>query len=572
MAVSSIFNKNLKTISRDWSYFFVLIVCPTVLILVAGGMLNSFDTKNIYIGAYDEAGFACDSKGKYVPPFDLYVGFGRTICYVSLESCLNDVSSSAIGACLHVKDSENFYVVDVYLDTSRRLVEYYAKQLVLEQVLGSQTSFIEQTSDELSAKVILYSMALADARRELVNTEVDLQEQETLLTQKREELRRVKQDFDTVYVPLKAMEPDFYIMRQDLIRNKQNLDNNISYFNNRRQQIENDISALKSFLSLNLDAAGYSYSASVLDSILTDLNQINEALDDIQSFQNTDDLITAIDLLGSIIPKLDSINTALINTDNDLGLAIDKTRESKQKVSSYIVKLDEVTQEIEGFNDVLDTKTLSLEFKENEAISRDPVLFAFPLLVAIIMTFTSIILSNLFVLRKTNKASYFRELISPAKDVSFLTADYLVNLFFIFIQAIVLFMVGFLWIGVPLSTLSSFAAVILVTCSLFIFMGMGIGYLIRSQSLSMLLSIFLVMLFFVVSELLIPIPLIAPGIRFFIELNPFVLLAAVLKNIFVLNKPILDSFFRMFALSFFLACSVIFAYISKKINKKRIKD
>ena len=321
-----------------------------------------------------------------------------------------------------------------------------------------------------------------------------------------------------------------------------------------------------------MNQGDYEHSASILGLILQDLNDVDSVLSNIEDLQNVQDLLDALTLLESIIPKLDSINQALIETESDLGLAIEKTQESRIKVANYIIQLDSITQDLEVFGERLDTKTVSLNFKQNEVLSDNPVLFAFPMLVAIIITFTSLILSNLFVLRQVTNPSYFRELISPTKDICFLFADYLINLFFILIQSAVLFLVGIYWIGIPFDTLFAFALTIFIASSLFIFIGMSIGYLIKSQNLSMLLTIFLVMLFFITSELLIPAPLISPFIRFFLELNPFVLLSNILKNIFVLNNPLSVNTLRLIVLGIFLFFSGILVYVSRKINKVRMKE
>lgn len=580
MKIFSVFVKNLKTVSRNWSYFFVLLICPALLILAAGAMLNSFDPNYIRIGVYDETDTSqCfDSQN-----MDLETTHGSAInlgdisgfsyiAYCSLESCLDSVSASEVGACLHIRETENFYEVNVYLDSSRRIVEYYAKQLILQNVLGRQTSFIEQTSDELSAKLVLYSNALKETRAELIATEKDLGEQETLLIQRRESLRQIKQDFDSVYIPLKQMQPQLSSMKNDLLKNQQNLNGNISAFQSRKQLIESQIQALKTFLSSKLSAGDYSYSVSVLDSITSDLTQIDTTLRNIQNLQNTQQLINAITLLESIMPKLDSINEALIATDNDLSNAITKVQAGRQRILQYVSRLDSANLDLADLGEKINTKTVSLNFKENSNSSNNPVLSAYPILVAIIITFTSLILSNLFVLRQTNRSCYFRELISPTKDISFLSADYLINLFFVFIQGAVLFLVGLYWVDVPSSTLLSFSITIFLASSLFIFLGMGLGYIIKSQTLSMLLTIFIVMLFFILSELIVPVSLLSPSIRIFIELNPFVILSDILKTIFVLGRPISGKLVSIYVLIFFSFLSMIFVYVCRKINKKRLRD
>jgi len=575
MKTYSIFKKNLKTVSRNWSYFFVLLVCPAILILVAGGMLNSFDTNHIYIGLYDPGGDFCeDNFVVYDSESDspIKIDLQRFHCYDELSRCVDAVTTSKIGACMHVIETEDSYIVNVYLDSSRRLVEYYSKQLILQEFLGEQASLVQETSEEMAERIYLYSLALVEVRGDLLNTKNDLIEQENLLIDRQQKLRGIKSDFDLVYSPLKELEPEINLLRDQLVSNSYALSQGIQAFEYKKVEIENRINNLKYFLSSRLGSSDYNYVENELNSLLNDLEELDSALDNINAVQQNQDLIDALNMIISIIPKIDEVNNLLIQTDQDLTLAISKTRESGEKVDEYIVGLDLVTKDLEEFKSRVGAKSTVLNFEEGNSITQDPVLLSFPLLVSIIITFTSLILSNLFILRSVNRPSYFRELISPSSDSNFLVADYLVNLLFIFVQSIVLFLVGVYWIGIPFYTVYSFFFSICLTSSLFIFIGISLGYLIKSQSLSMLLTIFLVMLFLIISDLLIPVTLISPSIRFFVQLNPFVLLSNLLKTLFVLDRPLSESSYQFIILGFFLFFSAILTYVSRKINKSRIRD
>ncbi len=570
----SIFSKNLKTVSRSLSYFFVLLICPVVLILVAGGMLNSFDTSHISVGVYDIMKDNCESYKEMSSGTDLSYGgnAARIICYNTLDSCLQAVGSSRIGACLNVIEHDEYYQVDVYLDSSRRLVEYYSKQMILESFLETQTSFVDETAEEMEERLILYSLALVEAENDLYATHSDLKDQELLLIDRRNSLNEIRQDFDDIYYPIKDIEPDLWNMRNELEANQYIMQNSINSFQTNKANLESRINNLKIFLETRLDSGDFNYAQNELDLILYDINQIDQALENINAVENSQELIGYIDLILSVIPKLDNVKTALDQTDRDLELAIIKTVEAQQKVEEYIANLELVTVDLEDLGEKVGTKTARLNFKEYFSLTNNPVLVSFPLLVSIIIVFTSLILSNLFILRQVNRPSYFRELIAPTGDASFLLADYFINCFFIAIQAVVLFIVGVSWVGVPVGSLWAFVISIFLSASLFIFIGMTLGYLIKSQSLSMLIAIFLVMLLLIISDLLVPTPLISPAMRFFVELNPFVMLSNILKHTLVLERPMGEVSWRFIVLAFFLFFSMIAAYISKKINKNKVRE
>ena len=92
MKIYSIFKKNFKTVSRNWSYLAILLICPFVLILISGAMLKSNNYDNIKVGIIDE-----DAN------YDLNTsGIKNLIPYDSLSSCITDLTNSKASVCIHL--------------------------------------------------------------------------------------------------------------------------------------------------------------------------------------------------------------------------------------------------------------------------------------------------------------------------------------------------------------------------------------------------------------------------------------------------------------------------------------
>ena len=184
--------------------------------------------------------------------------------------------------------------------------------------------------------------------------------------------------------------------------------------------------------------------------------------------------------------------------------------------------------------------------------------------------FTSLVLSNMFILKEVNQPSYLREVVSPAGDMNFLVADYLINLFFVAIQTAVLFLVGVQLFSLPVSEVSVFALAIFFAASIFIFTGMTIGYLVKHQSLSTLITIFLVMILMVLSDMLAPSVFSGDIVKFFIDINPFMILKKILEDSIVLGRGLRDVFLSFSRLFTFFIVSFVIAYIAKKFSKENI--
>jgi len=174
----------------------------------------------------------------------------------------------------------------------------------------------------------------------------------------------------------------------------------------------------------------------------------------------------------------------------------------------------------------------------------------------------------MFILKQVNRPSYFRDIISPARNFNFIFANYFINLFFVFIQASVLFLIGRSLSVLSFEVLLTFAIGIFLSSSIFILIGMSLGYLIKSQNLSMLIAIFLVMFFLIMSDLLAPSILASSFIRFIISLNPFVLLNEILADSFILERPLISLIPSLTLLAYWLCGLIIAVYLSKRISIK----
>jgi len=282
-----------------------------------------------------------------------------------------------------------------------------------------------------------------------------------------------------------------------------------------------------------------------------------------------------MDVLGNlelIISNLDSIKQTIDQLDQDLENSIQKTQESKQKIDYFIDSLEKAQKEIEVFSGNISSGRASIGFKDTFPVKENPVFLVFPFVIAIIISFTSIILSNMFILKQVSRPSYLKDIIAPSKDINFLLADYLVNLFFISIQAGVLFLIGFYWFGISPDTIFIYVLAIFLTASIFIFIGMAFGYFIKSQNVSMLLTIFFLMVLLILSNLIAPILLAGQTIRFFIDSNPFAVISRILIDSLILNKPLPYIMAPLLRLFIFFIISILIAYISRKVSKKKVME
>jgi hypothetical protein len=561
MAIFNIFKNNIKTVIRNWIYLVILIICPIILIAVAGVMLKSVDFKNIPVGIVESnATYQLDKSF-----------FNHVRIYPSLDSCFADISASQIGMCIYSYEGDEKHNVDVYIDNRKRIVEYYAKQIVLEKFSAERFYFFEQSAKDVEQRLNLFSSSINSSKKELYNAYYELDEQEKKLGEYQKNLTIMRRDFNEVYSSLKEVQPQIEALKQDLNSDPNSVSGNLSVIKQRRAEIESNMGTLKYYLKSRLSPTDYTYVETMLDDALNDLKDMEASLEEINESYSDPDLKKAVNNLDSAIDQMDSIKSTLDQLDIDLQDSIVRTRESKERIHLLIQNINEEEMQIGELSDKLGEKGVFIQFRSPfEKMSDDPILISFPLLIAIIATFTSMVLSNLFILKQTGQRSYLRETLSPAWDLSFLISAYLTNLFFIFVQVITLLIIGFfLFHTAFFNSLSIVIFAIFLAVSVFILIGMIIGYLVKNQNLSILLSVFLVILFFVFSDILAPTALTSPIIQFFINLNPFVILNNILFDAILINSPfsVLRIFFTKLEILFGVLSIVV--YLSRKINKRR---
>ena len=551
MKLLSIINKNFKVVSRNWSYFIVLVLCPIILILASGAMLNSSDIKNLKIGIMAEDNL------------DFKLQTGNQIYHNTLSTCILEVTEEHSNACIHVYKINSQNQIEVYFDNSNKRVESYVKQFIFQQISSMQSEIINRAGELVYSETSFLTSSIINAKSGLQHSYNEVDSLEKDLISYKAELSSAKKDFDSIYYPLKDLQSKLSTYQTQIAQAKKE----VKDFKEKKGRIKNSINSIRP----QLQSLGYNLLVSDLDSLLIELNSIESSLNLINNALSNYE--TASNDLNNAITRLDYMKSLLDKLEIGLQKNIEKTRETKTMINKFINELEQGRIRIEEFSQSVGLEEMGLVFKNAHNIEDDPMLVAFPLLIAIIISFTSIILSNLFISKQINHPSFLRDIISPTKDIYFLIANYFVTLFFVFLQILFLFLVGYFWFNIDvLNNFIYSIPLMLMVSSIFVFIGMSIGYIIKSQYLSMLISIFIIIFYFIFSDLLTPSILTGPIIRFFISINPFALLSNGLMSSIILNKSLSFSSNIFYRIEILFITSLLIYYFSKKIcNLKTTK-
>lgn len=189
--------------------------------------------------------------------------------------------------------------------------------------------------------------------------------------------------------------------------------------------------------------------------------------------------------------------------------------------------------------------------------------YIFPVLVAVIVMFISILMSSSAVIQERKSNAYFRNSIAPTSEFLLLFGRYMTLLLVIAAEISLVLFLGSLFLnGTPLGSYVAVGLVLLLEASIFIFLGMFIGYLFETVDSVAIAAISLATSCLFLSNVVLPVELMSGVLRQIVRYNPFVITEGIIKKIILFNST-LGSFYvplmilAGFALLFFVLSVVM---------------
>ena len=201
--------------------------------------------------------------------------------------------------------------------------------------------------------------------------------------------------------------------------------------------------------------------------------------------------------------------------------------------------------------------------------------YQFPTFLILIVMFSSLLFATTVTIREKLSQAFFRNFIMPTSDVLFMFGSYLTNMFIIAIQLGILFVASVYFLPELEGVIWSMALVLLIVASVFVLVGMFLGFVFRSEETATLgaISIGSLMLFF--SNAILPIETLPIGIRDIAKFNPFVLSVSVLKRIMLFGANFGTAFepirLEVYMLLCFVAIFFILAFVARELTKRMFR-
>ncbi len=315
-----------------------------------------------------------------------------------------------------------------------------------------------------------------------------------------------------------------------------------------------------------------------LDALPTGLDEVSIMS---QNFTNpTDDLTKVIASLegyeksgdiSSQISSLKTIKNTISGDFNNIDGLYSKTEELKTEVSSAIDGIDAIISslnsiEIGNASNIVSPIKIDLNSITPVSSNRE---YLIPIIIALISLFGAILISSTFVLKNKKTLAYFRNFVTPTKDLTFVLATYITCMIILVLQFLLVFLglyfiFGMNFFSLPLEILS----VLILGWSAFIFIGMFLGYAFRSEETVIFSSVLVSSILMFFSSLILPLENISGKLFKIASYNPFVVLVNSLKKVYLFGLSFDSIWVGLVVLGGFFIVFGVLTYFMRRMTKR----
>ena len=306
-----------------------------------------------------------------------------------------------------------------------------------------------------------------------------------------------------------------------------------------------------------------------VNSQISGLKPISSEVSNVKTSINASNLDFAN--LTSLASELDSKIAELKSSSNDLSSLSSQIALEKEKINKLNSALNSILTNINSIEIKEIGKIVNPISTEITPVTSGSTHLgnAFPALLMIVLMFTGIVLSAATVMDEKTSKAYLRNYISPTPSILFIIGDYIFSLLIMILQVIVIFLVIILATKAPVNyteLLNVLGAIILIA-SVFILLGMFIGYIFKNSETSNMASISIAAILLFFSSTVLPLETLPATIREIVKYNPFVLGESLLRQVIIFKETLEASYLIMSIFVLYIAVLAVLTYFTRKLNK-----
>ncbi|MBW2968443.1 ABC transporter permease [Candidatus Woesearchaeota archaeon] len=532
--------KNFKLLLRSKTSSLVIFIGPLLLVLLLGLAYSQSSGFTLSAAVFSQ-GYS-DLSESLISKMDNQ-NF-NVVRHETQENCVNAVKRGEAQACIVFPPSMHVEAIDgnevtFYVDYSQINLVW----LILDVMSARVSERSEELSKELTADVLDRLWFVEDRMK-------------TGKSQG-EDIKTASAEVRTVAGSMKGN-----VQKLDISVDFSGID--LSSAENATGKIHDTMNAIRGELE-NLTGSTNTFAGRIDESIAYIEGEVNSSgvqdeLDDIDD--SIDDIQQAVDHASENIDE-DIANasasiTAIRAALNTVSLKLDA---AKVKIDGVKSQRDDLIPQFEGIDTEIDTlndKVEGMKATLDEGLERisalrvtspdrivapittkiEPVTAQkthfnslFPTLLVLIIMITGILLSATLVIVEKRSKAFFRNNMTPTSYAMFSLSTYLTSLTTIFIQLVLFVSISaFFFETDVLASVWLLLLIVFLVCTVFICIGMFVGFLFRTEETVNLAAITLATIFLLFSSAVIPLESLPGYIKDIAMFNPFVLSELALKQ------------------------------------------
>lgn len=541
--VIEIVKKNLKNLIRAKAGSLVVILGPLLVIFLAGLAFDNSNTYAVKIGTY------VPNQNPTITQFheQLKKEF-KLIEYNQENDCIESIKNSDTNTCM-VFDAnftigvQNKNQIKFYVDYSRINLVWTIMQTMTEEV-GEQSLQASQSLTKVLLDTIDYTQQKIGEEKQAI---VTLTTQNELMNKNTQELLAELGDIDLTF-----NENQFGVgnLTSAKTQVKQWVDNALSLG-------DKGLSKATSFIdTAHTLAKNSGVSGTSAENLLTTFQKTVDEMKKIQSdMKQTKNLTVAA--FKNFDEQINALTSTITETKTKLNEA-DTSRQFSVRVLQAITELlDEsllsLSQVQNALNEI-ETRIDQIQIKDSASIAQPIVTtikpitqektylnYLFPILVVLIIMFTALLITPTLILLDKNSPASFRTYMTPVKDVSYVLATFITASLILFLQVIIILAISSIFFSTQIITNVPEALLLFITInSLFILIGMIIGYIFNSEETATLAAVSTGAGFLFISDVIIPLESMPEIFAYIASFNPYVLASTTLRRAILYDSTFLS--------------------------------
>lgn len=585
MKLLFIIQKNLRLVFRNWMTFLLLVLGPLLLILITGFAFGGEELHDIFIGVH------APNPEAIQPVVDALASEDVAIVYFpAIDSCIAAMNHSVVEICADFSPEfqEGTGSVTFYYDVTRYNLVRYILEYLKKQVAITSEQISLQASTQIFSDINGFILDMQTGKQQVLDLRTNALLMREDLVVAHDDVVTAQSTFVPPYMRIKELQAELnatvvsYSETYSAATNLSVVLSDLMSLDSMLTDLDTSLTTTEDMLATASATAGIPYNATPFTAAHISLTAAEtEIQTTILSLNSTGDLQSMtlnqsqqlLDQVNEIVGHLDTMNASLASTEQKLSIdianidaAVVNLEGLSASFDTYITKFSAITPgTAEQFLHPIAATFLTVP----EPVPSKTAL-VFPILLIFMLSFISILLSNMLVLNETHSQAYFRNFLVPVSELSFIFGLFITNLLLIGFQLGVFLLVAWLSFGIPLFlNLPVFLFSVFASVILFVLIGMFFAYLVPERQTSLLLSLFFSLILFFFSDIIFPLEIMPPTATLFAQFNPIVLGEGIFRQVLFYGHGIADQYFAFGVLAMYILFFGILVLAAYSWNVKR---